>query len=496
MTILLKHATARLERLKSAARNIPDRTFWRGMLVLGLLSACLHGAHLGYILHCSDRDGVDYYVFPDTRSYRDDSVAMFDERPMSPLFRERIVYPLLLAAAHQLDLPARALLWLPVPMEIPAVLAMALMGLLVSRRKSVAALAAVIYVVNPNSYQISAALMPDWLNAQFALISFALVMNWVLKEDRKSGIAACVMIPITQMIRPTLFPMIVPLLLLLGTSWRGKERRLINGLLCLSALMYPLVNTAINYHLYGVPRPLLAPGLQLHHGYVSMMRAMERNAENPGSLSDLYFDEKHNVALMHPAEIAVAAYWNTPIRQDFASNYHHIVQYSKEFVAARPLMRLTLHRMGAERYFFMYPSFSPGIKADHLYPDWSSVMRKIHWLALFFTLCGAAWMIGRLNVNVTLFILCWTGVVGLILIGTWHDSVRVRVIIDLLATPFLATGLLSLPAWMGFAALVMAAYVPRRFMGASHYFMLASAALVSAVTAVVLAVYSINCKKK
>jgi len=465
--------------------------FWRAILILGIVSAVLHGINIAYVLHCSERDGVEYYTFDDTASYINNSRAMFEEQPMSPLFHERVVYSFLLAVVNAAGLPYHSLIWLTVPMEVPAVMCMALLGLLLTRRKYIAVISAVIYVLNPNSYQISASLLPDWLNGQCALISMALTLNWVLNGHKKSGYAACFMIPFTQMIRPTTFPMIVPLLILLfRKDSLASHRRTLNGLLCLSALAYPLLTTAINYSLYGVPRPLLAPGLQLHHGYVSTIRAMLRNAETPGSITEYYFDEKHNVALKHPAEVAIDSYGNSPIRADFASNYYHIVQMSKEIISQHPGLRLEIMLTGAQRYLFFAPSFSPGVNSSHLYPDWSSTMRKLHWMALVFTLCGAALMVRRLDPRVTLFILCWVGIVGLVLVGTHHDSVRVRLLIDLMFIPFFAVGLLSVPTWISLFSLVLIAYGPRRFLGASHEYMLIASAVVAVISTIVLAAIS------
>ena len=117
-----------------------SKSFWRGMLLLGVVLALLRGANVAYVLHCSQRDGIAYYDGPDTFSYVGNAEAMFDERPMSPLFRERVAYPFLLAAVKAIGLEYSDLLWLTVPLEIPSVLAMALLGLTLTRRKTVAAL--------------------------------------------------------------------------------------------------------------------------------------------------------------------------------------------------------------------------------------------------------------------------------------------------------------------------------------------------------------------
>jgi len=63
------------------------KSFWRWIFCLGVVSMFLHGANIGYILHCSEQDGVEYYAGADTASYVENSRAMFDARPMSLAFR-------------------------------------------------------------------------------------------------------------------------------------------------------------------------------------------------------------------------------------------------------------------------------------------------------------------------------------------------------------------------------------------------------------------------
>lgn len=462
------------------------KSFWRGMFWLGVVSMLLHGANIGYILHCSQRDGFEYYAEPDTPSYVQNSAAMFDARPMSLAFRERIVYPFLLAVVKAAGFEYNRLLWLPVPLEIPTVLAMALLGWVLSRRKTVAALGALIHVLNPNGYQLGAALLPDWLSGQVMLMAIALLMNWAVNGHRKSALAACVLLPLSQMIRPTLFPVLVPMVLLLGKGLFVRNRWSIHALLCACVVAYPALNTAINTKLYGVPAMLLAPGLQLHHGYVSYIRAMKRNAEHPDSMTRLYFDEKHNVALADPRELAVDSYGCNPIRPDFASNYYDIVKTSKAYLRANPWLWVQAGFSGIHRQLFFPPQFAPNASSLPLYPDLSPLMRKLHVLALFFAWCGVMLSIRRLPVGVTLFYACYTAIIAMACTACWYDNTRVRLLLDFLYTPVLAIGLASLPAWLCFGSFAALAYGPRKLLHFSNTYMTIASAIAVLGSAVYL----------
>jgi hypothetical protein len=462
------------------------KSFWRWMFLSGVVSMFLHGANIGYVLHCSQRDDVEYYDGPDTPYYVQNSAAMFDERPLSPLFRERIVYPLMLAAVHHAGIEYRQLLWLTAPFEIPAVLAMAWMGWILTRRKSVAALGAWIYMLNPNGYQLGATLMPDWFNGQIIVMAVALLLNWAANGHRKSGLAACVLLPLSQMIRPTLFPVLVPMILLLGKGFFVRNRRAINGLLCACVMAYPAVTAAINYKLYGVPRMLLAPGLQLHQGYVSYIRAMKRNAEHPDSITRLYFDEKHNVALADPRERAVNPYGNGPIRPDFAENYNDIVRTSTAYLQENFSLWIQSGSFGIYHQLFYPPHFEPDPRASRLYPDLASAMPTLHKVALFFAFCGVMLSIRRLPMGVTLFYACCTAIIAMAVTAGWNDSVRVRLLLDLIYTPILAVALLSVPAWACLGCLATFAYGPRKLLHFSNTYMIRMSEIILLGSAMVL----------
>ncbi len=463
-----------------------SKSFWRGMLLLGVVLALLRGANVAYVLHCSQRDGIAYYDGPDTFSYVGNAEAMFDERPMSPLFRERVAYPFLLAAVKAIGLEYSDLLWLTVPLEIPSVLAMALLGLTLTRRKTVAALGALVYALNPNGYQLSAVLMADWFNGQIMLMGMALAVHWALKGHWPSAWAACALLPLSQMIRPTLFPVVVPVAILLGKTFLMRDRRWISAALCASVLIYPAVNFAINATVYGVPSLLLTPGFLLRHGPVSYIRAVERNAEQPDSMTRLYFDEKHNVAYADPRERALEPYGHCPIPADFGAIYQDLLEEANEFLHAHPRLWFQISLAGIERQLFYAPAFHPLPKALHLYPDTDALMRKLHSLALFFAVCGAMLTIRRLPIEVVLFYAACTAMIAMACTAAWHDSVRVRLLPDLLYSPILAVGLLSVPAWFCFAGLSVFAYGPRKLFHWPQTYMVFASGVTTILTAMFL----------
>ena len=462
------------------------RSFWRWMLALAVATMLARGASVAQILNRSRADGVEYYATADTGSYVANSYAMFDERPMSPIFRERIAYPFLLALARWAGLEHRQLLWLTVPLEVPAVLAMAWLGWLLSRRKAVAALGALLFAASPNAFQHGATLLPDWLNAQVMLMGIALLLDWALEGRRKSAVGACILLPLAQLIRPTLFPVVGPVVLLLAQGFRVPGRRAVNAAICASVMAYPALSAGVNHSLYGVARPMLSAGFQLHHSYVSYVRALRRNAENPQSMTALYFDEKHNVQLADPREVATGAYGHGPIRPDFAENYNGIVESARAYLLENKMLWAQAAAAGIRQQLFAPPAMRSAAQGGRASPAWQAWMRRLHLGALFFATCGAALLVRRLPVGVALFYAGCTGLVVLASAASWHYGVRVRLLAEILYTPVLAAGLLSGTAWKCAAATVAAAYLPRRLLRVPHAYVTVVSAVATAATAILL----------
>ena len=463
-----------------------SKTFWRWMLALGCAAMLLRAANIAYLLHCSQRDGIEYYAGADTVSNIQNAEAMFDARPLAPIFRERVAYPFLLAAVKGSGLEYRDLLWLTPPLEIPAVLAMALLGLVLARRKTVAALAAGLYVVNPNAFQLSATLMPDWLNGQVMLMGIATLLDWAQNGRRRSLLFAGVLLPLSQTIRPTLFLIVVPLVVLLWKGFLVRERRWGNLLLCAAVLAYPAFNLGLNARLYGVPNLLLSSGYQLHQCYVSYVRALERNAAQPGSMAQMYFEEKHRVISSDPREVATDPYGNNPIRADFARNYNDLVAESKAYLHAHPGLWLEAGIQGIYRQLFYLPRLTPDARNAGLYPVSPAWLYRLHSPALFFAFCGVFLLLRRLPVGVTLFYAGSTAIIAMAVTASWYDTVRVRLLVDLLYTPVIAAGLLSLPAWLSLAGLAAVAYVPRRIFHLSVTYMHVASAVMLLLAAAFL----------
>ena len=105
---------------------------------------------------------------------------------------------------------------------------------------------------------------------------------------------------------------------------------------------------------------------------------------------------------------------------------------------------------------------------------------------MFFAVCGVCLMIRRLPWGVILFYAGCTAIIAIAVTASWHDSVRVRLLVDLLYTPVIAAGLLSRPAWLCLGGLVAGAYVPRRLFRWSGAYMQVASAIVLVLSAAFL----------
>ena len=87
---------------REAGAKLAPLSLKRIWLLLAILSVVIHGAWIQTVRVCMPDCGASPYKYPynmgDSGSYTLSSQALFDSRPMAPLFRERIVFPLFLAA--------------------------------------------------------------------------------------------------------------------------------------------------------------------------------------------------------------------------------------------------------------------------------------------------------------------------------------------------------------------------------------------------------------
>lgn len=442
------------------------RALWRTWLWLGVASALLHGLNLAYVLHQQRSTGIDLVgVAADTRFYLNNGEALFDGRWLAPLYRERPLYSFLLGGLPRLGLPVSSVLWITVFLEIPATMAMGLLAWSAFRRRAISVVAALLYVVYPNTYQLGALLMPDLLHLQFGLMAIAASLAWVTLDRKPALWAAALFWPLAHLTRPTLMPAIGLLVLLFDRStWR---RRAGYAALAAAMMVWPLVNTALNRQWFGVTWPFLAQAELLHSGVVPRMKAWERN-KTEGGITRLYTEEREIVARGNPDWIHLGYFEHKPPPADFGPTFRRLVSSAKEYIGKHPdAFRAVVWDGFVTVAILRPPRFHPQEWADspdreRLYPDWSNALRRLFYVAMLLTLGAVVPAVAGGDRRAVLFLLALAMMTTSAWTTCWWDSHRVRVVFDCLLLPLLALGLCTAGVWAWTAAVLLLGYLPMR----------------------------------
>ena len=94
-----------------------------GLFLIGCVSSVLHGYRVFSATRGDEGNAAPSYMSTDSRTYINCSEALFDDRPVPPLFRERAFYHTLLALSKKITGDYVATMWVSVFLEIPAVMA-------------------------------------------------------------------------------------------------------------------------------------------------------------------------------------------------------------------------------------------------------------------------------------------------------------------------------------------------------------------------------------
>jgi len=442
----------------------------RVLLVIGLVSAVLHGWRVAEVLRLSDELGVDLTEGPDTPSYTGNAGALLDGRPFSPLFRERVLYASLIAGARILGFRDQSVLWVCVPLEIPAILALGFLAWYVARKPAASVVAAVLYAAYPNTYQVAVVLMPDLLHAQLVVMALALTAAWV-EYDRRSfaGLAALLWL-MAQVTRPTMFLVVASLPWLLWRTFLVPGRRTISLLLCALTVVYPISMTVSNALRFGIARPSLAGVEYLHSGFVPRMKAMQRNALQPQSMTQLYREEREVIARGDPTWRSLRLFAQEPPLPGFHAAYRELMDRNGAFVRAHRGLYIRASIEGILEQWNKTPAALPqewtlfNVPEELKRPASAWVLRAYR-LALVLAMFGVALAWARGPRGLVLFtavssvplVMAWT--------SCWWDSSRVKLVFDLLLLPFAAAAAVCPASWAAVVAAAGLGYLPRKLFG-------------------------------
>jgi hypothetical protein len=441
--------------------ELPRRVWW-----LALLAVALHLVNAAWIVKKSAALGILVYEMPDSGSYLSCAQALKDGVPFSPVFAERLLVPWLLYVLQGLGLPPVAFAGIPALLHGLVVPAVYLLTMAVTQRRPVAWTAAVLYVALPNLYQFGPEIGTDVLHAQLALLAVAATVLWSQGAGAGWWWGAVVCWPLAQMTRPSFFFVLPLLAMLAGPAWLDRSRRARAALLLLATLVAPLAVTWHNAKVYGVAAPSLTKPELLRRVMIPRINAFMRNAAQPQSMTDLFYEERDVLALADPDWAALRPYSIGPRDPEvFRRHYDALNEASQAYIDQ--------HREWLFRSSFtaLYQQFltPPRFVSEYLAAPaiLTSVLNALHKVALILIAAGLARLLVRspcyvLSVSAMAFML-----LAPLIFYLWVPT-RARLPIELLMLPVLAFALFDVVCWALLGAVAVLGVGPRRLAGAGE----------------------------
>ena len=435
-------------------------------LLLALLAVVVHGAWIQTVRVCMPEYGASPYKYPynmgDSGSYTLSSQALFDSRPMAPLFRERIVFPLFLAAGIKLGDPTKTL-FLMLPLHGVAVMAICYVAGTLSRRRWVSVLSGLLYVANPSLYNFGINLGPDVLHAQLAIIATALAIAWPRSLRMSLLVGATLAWIVTQLTRPTYYPIALGLALLWWPCLKNPGVRRATILALAATLLVPMFFVGTNAIRYGVATPYFAGYENVVKIIPARIRMLKRHAQDPSQLySRLYLEEEERAG-QDPDYLALQLRVACPTPKDFSLHYRNLMKASLDLIGSNfglfirsgiEELRLTTMGCGSSPANKIIPA-NAAFAAAH-----DSVIRKTTKLALPLFVLGVLMALANRQRRVLAFVFICFALVFAPSVMLWWQGLRTRLPAELLMIPFVALSLGSLPGLGFIAGTALAGYVP------------------------------------
>ena len=444
----------------------PLKKIW---FLLAILSVVLHGAWIQTVRNYMPDCGASPYKYPynmgDSGSYTLSSQALFDSRPMAPLFRERIVFPLFLAAGIKLGDPTTTL-FLMLPLHGITVMAICYIAGTLSRKRWVSILSGLLYVVNPSLYNYGIWLGADVLHAQLAIIAAALAIAWPRSLRVPHLIGASLLWIITQLTRPPFYPIALGLVFLWWPCVKNQRVRWATILALVATLLVPMFFISTNAIRYGVLTPYFGGYENIVKIIPARIQMLKRHSQDPSQIYSRLYLEEETRAGQNPDYLALRLREASYPSKDFSLNYRNLMQSSLNLIKSNfglfaksclTEFRLTIVGCGSSPVNLLIP-LPPRYAAFAAVHD--SLIRKATALALPLGLLGLLITFTNRQRRVLAFASIFFALVLIPSIMLWWQGVRFRLPAELFMTPFIALSLGSMPGLGFIAGTALAGYVP------------------------------------
>jgi len=453
----------------------------RVLLVLagiGLLGLVLHGFNIWRVTRFGATVGTDYHIGPDTPSYSRMAQAIRDGGRQDPMYQERMLVPLILAGLRAAGLEDALFPWVVALLVVPTTVAVGWMGWLLGARARAAYVSALLFVMYPTAYQYGVLVETDTLHLYLAVMALACTINGMKTGSRATLATAACLWPLAHLVRPSLWGLMLFLPFFLWKRLADRKTRNYALAACAGIAFVPLLFSALNLARFGIISPSLHQAEILHVWTCSRVGAFIETRKTGEPMSPL-FNRAVSRARKDPRWPVIHGAFDRP--EEFRDAYTSLLEDSRNYL--RLHRKEMFHTTWSELRHQLTASWSyynrynaPSL--DILYPDVHKILHIVFQLAGVFSVFGLCFVFAGKNRDVVLFVL-----LGFVLmfipssLSCWAGA-RMRMVMDAMLIPFVVAAA-SLPlSWKVVGALLVGAYLPRRW-GASHgYYRTVSAMLV------------------
>ncbi len=466
----------------------------RTLVIAGLLSLVLHAAYLVRLFDLSAATGVDLWASGDTGTYLGYADALVRGNPPNPVYRERVLLPLLIAAFQKAGAEPQSVLWVVVLLEPLVVYCLGFFAWKLFGNPWIAGLSALAYVFYPNSYGRGGLVDTDMLHAQLTVVALTATFCW-WKEGRGRALAGAIPLWILlQLLRPTMYLAVVPLAILAidvvrryGT-WRSAVA------LIASLLVVPTVMASHNWRAHDVASPSLLQAENLWVWMLPRIKTEQRNLTEPAPLSVLFAEEQEKAR-------------SSQVWKDFHNHgndisrvgpaYRQLIGESKAFMATntswviRTCWTELRRQVSAPPQFYLHEAMHKDLRSLQSLAD------SAHILVLLLLPLGVAYSLRQCAPAWILFMVVFVAMImGPATIVAWWQGSKYRLLADVIVIPWIVLAAVQPLTWGLVAAFVTIGYFPRRFLGAPAAWFTVSGIVLCAIGSALVATRSLAGKNR
>lgn len=432
-----------------------------------IISVLLHAANLHLFLRYGAQARIDIAAGPDTPTYRQMADNLLAGEAPNPMYQERLLVPLVLAALKILHIHEYAFLWLVCLLALPATAAAVYLTRLITGHRAGALVGGILFALYPNIFQYETLIETDAVHTYLAVMAVGCTMAYVSERSWRAALGAAVLWPLAQLARPTLFGIAIFIVIILWPLFRLRETRISAMVLCASSVLVPGGLALHNALRFGIPSPSLCQVEMLHVWTIPRMQAITEARETGERISALFYGKIADFRQTDDWRILHGKYEDAG---EFRNVYREILTADRAYLRSNwktlvetSILEFRQQLSGPLRYYNLYS----GVEVEKLYPDLSAVLWIAFRLGFAFSLLGWGMSLAGKQRAYGLLV---AGIFFLTFapasLSFWAGP-RYRMLTDAISIPLVVLAGMQWVAWSAIGLIAVLGYMPMRFMNAS-----------------------------